>query len=166
MSLFIANCTKQTHSFIFRVPESQATQKREIPPGGQVQIFDDGVPPAHVDNVIRQHERYGLIDAAAIDRTKAFIGICYSTVKPVTVNRIMSAVENNEQALTNMAGESRRNAVAAMHQSMSDSGPLNTLEVELVEDKKDRQDADGFGQILQVTQDGKPKQRAGRKRPE
>ena len=96
--LYVANCSKQAHSFIFRTPESSNTQKREIQPGSQVAIDLDG--PA-INYVIDQHRRYGLVPVETIDQTKPLIGLCFSLTKPVSVNKIMAVAEHNDQALTN-----------------------------------------------------------------
>lgn len=42
---------------------------------------------------------YGLVDQKEIDRTKVFVGYCYSIGKPVDVEKLMIAIQGNTDVL-------------------------------------------------------------------
>lgn len=158
--LYVANCTKQGHDFIFRLPEEKRTQKLFIPAGGQVMVLNGGSGVTAVRGVVEQHARYGLVPVTEIDRTKPFIGMCYSLDKPIPVAKILRAAEHNDGVLEERSLEERRVTAGAMHSKLSDPNehPIApvSLEVETIERTKDDT---GMNQIVQITRDGKPRRR-------
>lgn len=139
MKLFIANCTLQRHEFLYRQPEQKrmefVTQVIDI--GSQVQIWKDA-PSNELKAIIAQHESYGLVPVNEIDRTKTFVGLCYSFDKPIDVEKIMYTVEANSGVLEAGALEMRKEAAQVISHSLSavaqEAGnSLNSLEVEVKE---------------------------------
>jgi hypothetical protein len=135
--LFVANCTRQRHEFIFRAPEQKNPQVKVIEIGGQSQIWNDS-PIDQLRNIVEQHEMYGLIPVSEIDRTRRFVGYCYSFDKPIDVDKIMYTVENNDVVLTADALESRKQSAQIINQSLSQvaaeaGNGLKNLDVEIKE---------------------------------
>lgn len=94
MKLFIANCSRQAHTFNYKLPEKSQSFGFTIRAGGQHEIDNQS---DIIHHIIRQHERYGLQRCDQVDST--FSGICYAIDKPVTVGRIE---ENAEQKIENL----------------------------------------------------------------
>ena len=94
MKLFIANCSRQAHTFNYKLPEKAQSFGVTIPAGGQHMIDNQSDVIYHI---IRQHEPYGFQRCDKVDKT--FSGICYSIDKPVAVGRIE---ENAEQKTENL----------------------------------------------------------------
>jgi hypothetical protein len=135
--LYIANCTKQRHEFIYRAPEQKNPVTQVIEIGSQIMVWKDD-PRDVLLNIVEQHEHYGLIAVSEIDRTKHFVGMCYQFDKPIDVNKIMYTVENNDTVLEQRALEARKEAAQVISHSLSqvaaDSGNgLNSVDVEIKE---------------------------------
>lgn len=167
MKLLVANSTKQDHEFIYRVPESTRLHQQPIPSGQQVQIYRDDTSDV-IDAIIKQHEPYGLVKVDEIDRTKPFIGLCYSTDKPIPISKIMYVAEHNDDVLAEQGQISRTESVAALGDALNKAteGKLNGLEVEVVESKRPGDTTKGFRQTIEVprTTEGKPRNKGGRPR--
>ena len=114
--MYIANCTKQIHTFTYRIPDSSETLTRpraiEIRAGGQAKLPDDLSTP-QIDAVIRQHARYGMVSVADLDRTKPFAGMCYSIDKPVSVDSIRAGLIHNDAVLREQGKQLRQEAGVA-----------------------------------------------------
>jgi hypothetical protein len=135
--LYVANCTKQRHEFLYRAPEQKNHIKEPIEIGSQIMVWKDA-PREELQGIIEQHEMYGLVPVAEIDRTKHFVGMCYQWDRPVDVNKIMYTVENNDTVLEEAALEKRKEAAQVISQSLGqiaqDAGnSLNTVELEIQE---------------------------------
>lgn len=154
MPLYVANCTPQPHDFIYRLPEAKGTQRIAIPAGGQMMVLNNDATPAAIRSVIEHHKIFGMVDAADIDLSKKFVGLCYSTTVPVKMPKIQAAFERNETALTALGTQQRETATAGISNLMKESGPLSGLEIE-VEEVVPRGEK-GFKQTLEVSRDGKP----------
>jgi len=135
--LYIANCTKQRHEFMYRAPEQKNPVTQVIEIGSQIMVWKDE-PRDVLLNIVEQHEHYGLISVADIDRTKHFVGMCYQFDKPIDVNKIMYTVENNDTVLEQRALDARKEAAQVISHSLSqvaaDTGNgLNSVDVEIKE---------------------------------
>lgn len=157
MKLYIANTTKQHHDFIYRTPDMGKTTHQVIQVGGQVQIWKDDTHAA-LDFIINQHASYGLVPVNEIDRTKTFIGLCYSFDKPVDIDAIVRATAHNDDVLVERGLDARKNAAAALNDSMNQDtgGKVNALELEVVEDAKKGEDSDTekFAETIEVVTEG------------
>lgn len=100
MKLFIANSSRQAHTFNFKLPEKAQPFGVTIK-SGQQHVFD--YPTDVIYHIIRQHEPYGLQPRNRVD--SSFSGICYSTDKAVSESEI---IENSEQRLENWDDMSQR----------------------------------------------------------
>lgn len=100
MKLYIANCSRQAHTFNYKLPEKTQSFGVTIPPGRQHMIENLSDIIGHI---IRQHEPYGFQPCDKVD--KSFSGICYSIDKPVSVGRIEDGAEQKTENLKAMSEE-------------------------------------------------------------
>jgi hypothetical protein len=139
MYLYIANCTKQDHDFLYRIPENPSVRLQRIPMGQQIRISGD-LSQVDVDAIIKQHERYGLIPADKVSSQKQFIGMCYSIGSPVSLNTISGALLKNNGYLEDMGKQIRKEAAVAVSGQLDYSeqgGPkLQRLDLSFAETKK------------------------------
>jgi hypothetical protein len=98
MKLFIANCSRQAHTFNYKLPEKTQSFGVTVPAGGQ-HVIDNQSDVIH--HIIRQHEPYGFQRCDRVD--KDFSGICYAIDKPVTVGRIEENAEQKTENLDDMS---------------------------------------------------------------
>ena len=96
--LFVANCTKQDHDFVYITPETGKPRLVRIETGSQKQIHTSD-NEMNLNAIVKQHEPYGLIPVNEVKRNRAFTGMCYSFDKPVPVDAIMVADEQNTAIL-------------------------------------------------------------------
>ncbi|HDC4619816.1 MULTISPECIES: hypothetical protein [Enterobacter cloacae complex] len=94
MKLFIANCSRQAHTFNYKLPEKTQSFGVTIK-AGQQHVIEQ--PQDIIEHIIRQHEPYGFQPKNKVD--KDFSGLCYSIEKVVTSSEIL---ENSEQKLENL----------------------------------------------------------------
>lgn len=153
--LYVANTTKQNHEFWYRLPEAQRVTMQKIAAGGQELIYKDA--SAHdLENIIKDHAAYGLIPVSEIDRTKAFIGLCYQFDNPVEVEKIMVAAAHNDTVLDQVSLESRKAAAAAIETSIRevDGNGLNAFETQVVEQTKPGDDRETMDETIEIVQPG------------
>lgn len=137
MRIFVGNATKQVLTFSYR-PPGKGVRSQSVPIGGQIQLSGD-LTTEEVDCVISQNERYGLVDVKEIDRTKAFIGICYSLDKEISLSYLQRAFDQNHRVLVERGKEIRTNAAIAVNQGLeaelaeNQLGGLSQLEMSVVE---------------------------------
>lgn len=120
MKLYIANTTKQTHKFTFRLPEMKHTKIVEIKPGSQMMVHDGSTDELEV--IISHHTIYGLTEAKKLDQNHEYVGLCYSIDKPVTYGNIENAIRDNDEKLTKSAHERRQAALAGIDQTLKNQG--------------------------------------------
>lgn len=116
MKLYVANTTKQRHDFTFRRLEKTNLVHHPIRAGEQSIVLDGTTE--EIDYILRQHEIYGLIDATRIDQSKAYIGLCYSTEKPVASKIIEKAMRDNDQHLTRKSNDHRQASAFATSEKL------------------------------------------------
>lgn len=148
MRLYVANCTNQHQDFIYRLPEAPGTRLQRIEIGQQTVLSGD-LNQLQIDAIIEQHRPYGLVEVSEIDRTKAFIGLCYSVDRPIKVDKIRTAMEINTGVLNARGEQIRREAAVATSNTLEESAPLKALEMEVVEQPSKDRDAT-FSQGLRV----------------
>lgn len=144
--LYIANCTKQVIDFLYRVPESARVHQQTIGIGQQVMVYKESARADEIDYIIGQHARFGLVRESEIDRTKVFIGMCYSVGQPVNMERVQSALEHNDEVLTEVGAQTRLESAVALNDSLERStgkdGGLRHVDVEITEVPKPNDDND------------------------
>lgn len=124
MDLYIANTTKQHHTFYYKHPEGDPREefrvaphrfnlevvsfrpglrRREIKGGTQICIND--LSAAQIDVIVQQYEIYGIQDAKQMSRLKGYKGFSYSVDKPVPIETMLAIFETNDKALDEQARE-------------------------------------------------------------
>ena len=148
MKMFVANSTKQTVDFLYRVPESAGLRTQNIPIGGQIQISGDLTREA-IDYIVSQHAKYGLVEVAEISRVRDFSGLCYSIDKPVQPAKIEDLIRHNTGKLVEMGKKIRQEAAisasnaleAGMDEAGGSAAPgVNKFEMSVVEENHDDRD--------------------------
>lgn len=114
MKMFIANMTKQNCNFYYRLPEVAAPRMQTIPIGGQIQISGELSQP-DIDYIVKQKEKYGMIAASEIDRSKPFVGLCYSVGSPVRPGAIEKGIHHNIDVLVRRGHETRRDTAITIN---------------------------------------------------
>ena len=163
MKVYIGNATKQVLRFSYR-PPGKGIRAQDIPIGGQVLLSGD-LTTDEVDAALKQNEPYGLIDVKEIDRTKAFIGICYSLDKPISLSYLQRALDQNHRVLVERGKEIRTNAAIAVNQGLEEQleenqlGGLGSLEMSVVEEDGPRRSVDAgplVSEGVRVTRNADP----------
>ncbi len=111
MKMFIGNCTQQVQDFVYRVIGTNKIRQQKIPIGGQQQLSGDLTPP-EVEEIVRQHTKYGLVHVSEIDRSRVFVGVCWDD-KPIPVSRLRYVIEKNTEVLIAKGAELRKQAAVA-----------------------------------------------------
>jgi hypothetical protein len=131
--LYIANCTKHVQMFMYAVPEEKGHRTQRIEMGGQILIYQDAALDT-IKYIIGQHEQYGLISSNEVPRTKTFIGLCYSIDRPVDIDRVLTAAEQNDDVLVRRGQEIRRDTAAIFANRLTeDVGDLERARIDITE---------------------------------
>lgn len=139
MKLYIANTTKQRQIFAFRKLETGRLIQIPINHGDQMMVLDGSTE--EVESVIQHHQVYGLIDSTKIDQSQLFVGLCYSINKPVSAAVIEKTIRDNDIHLTRGAHGRRQASLAALDNSLRESGTGYSGEMEVsTEQAKGRDD--------------------------
>ena len=141
--LYIANCTKQTRVFHYRLPEG-GPKSIPIDIGSQVRI--PGVESTEAANaVIEQHRVYGIRSVDDARKTKVeFTGVVYSIDKPVSIENMQIVLRLNDDELNRRGQKMRAEAAVAaaqntkQNENLQGNGPkLAGLEQTITEIRKD-----------------------------
>ena len=133
MKLYVANTTQQVQDFQYRMPDSLKIYKQTIAIGGQIQVPGD-ISTADIDFIVEQHAIYGMVDVKDIDRTKPYIGLCYSVDKHVNVERVKYALIHNNEVLVERGREIRKEAAVSVNNIIEEkTGGANSLEMSVEE---------------------------------
>lgn len=167
--LYVANCSRFVQDFLFRVPEVTQLFSTTIPMGGQNRVYKD-TDKATLEHIVKQHVIYGIVHVSEIDRTKDFVGLCYSYDKPINVESIMQAVAHNDEVLERSGHELRKQQAAALSNTLDSNlagskEKLQNLEVEVLEQPKNATDNSAkMSETISVAKPGsKASQRSGRR---
>lgn len=133
--VFVANTTQQIQEFSYRMLEGQKLIMQRILVGQQVQLPGNDWQPADIQYLEEQHRRYGLVPVSEVDRTRAFIGVCYSVDKPVPIDAIRKALVANVAVLEERGRAARTAAAVAATQEIEEKGVgLRRFEMSLHEE--------------------------------
>lgn len=167
--LYIANCTKQDHDFVFQLPEAKSHHKRLIPAGGQIRLKD--IEPTTAESIIEHHAIYGMRDLAKIKHEKGFVGLCYSD-REIKLSGIAAAVEHNDEALQQEGLALRKQASVAADQAVLSSGiegeelKSTTVDMREIEDREGQRPMTAINEQFTVKPDPGQQDRRGKKNPE
>lgn len=173
MKLWVANTTKQNHHFTFRLPLRGDGFRAPLIKAGQQICIDDHTSD-EIKEIIRQNERYGLIDAAEFSRRgRKFVGRIYSIDAPVQMDQMLQTFEGNDHALEEQARERQvlqgaavQDAIAQnIHQrfGIDKEAARPDVTVETIEDTTDGTPSISMGVEVPSKPDAEPR-RAGKKR--
>lgn len=118
MQLIIQNTTKRNHQLHFRVPEVKDAMYVNIPAGGQSKVWKNDIKEI-IEFILDQFRPYGIRPADEIDSSSDYIGMTYTIDHAEDVDRIMSAIEHNDEVLNDQAVENAKLAAAATHHDMA-----------------------------------------------
>lgn len=119
MKMFVANMTKQNCNLYYRLPEVAAPRMQTIPIGGQIQISGE-LSQSDIDYVVQQKAKYGMVAANEIDRSKPFVGLCYSVGSPVRPAAIEKGIHHNVEVLVRRGHETRRDTAITINNRIED----------------------------------------------
>ena len=109
---YVINCTNQIFDLCYRLPEKDKLCRMLVGIGQQIQISGNLSVP-EVESLVQQLSIYGAICADEIDRTKPYIGLCYSLDYKVNIDRIRYGFEHNVGVLDELGREIRKSAALA-----------------------------------------------------
>lgn len=141
-TLFIGNTKKQHEDFAFNMPESGKRVVRRIPAGHQDIILKDATPE-QVAAVVDQHKRYGLVSEAEAKKVRNFIGLMWSTDKPIKLQSLQLAFEHNKEIMEETAQKNLEAVGAATKANLDtisregEGTGLPRVELEVVEQPKE-----------------------------
>lgn len=162
--LYIANCTAQRQSFMYRLPETSGSGEmggmrvQDIEMGQQIVLSGD-LNKFQIDSVVQQHAKYGLIAVDEVDRTRGFTGMCYSVDKPVPVSKLLYVIDGNRKALDLRGKQMRTEAAVAVNQQVENtmSDQLKKLEIEVKEERSGNgPEHEPIEERMRVTRDEDP----------
>ena len=165
-TLYVANCSKQKHDFIYRIPEETSIRRQQIAPGAQIVVYQPNASLEVVKAIVDQHSMYGLIDVAEIDRRKPFVGLCFRFDKPIVVEKIMQADEHNSGVLERESQEARKLSAAALHNAIerATEGAVRVENLELEVVQQNGSTEPGLNETVSITREGGEPPRRGRTR--
>lgn len=139
MKVYVANTTRQVQDFVWRSIEGRVPHRMAIDVGQQVVLPGDW-KTEDIKYLEEQHRRYGLVAVDEIDRTRDFIGLCFSVDKPIAVEKIRRALTTNQAVLEERGRELRKQAAVAVANQVQSAYPesgLTALEMVVQEERKD-----------------------------
>ena len=145
--LYVANCTKQTWRFCFRMPETGKEVWVDIKSGQQEEI-SKGMSAAGIANVINHLERHGARDHADGKlKPEDFDGYLYSLNKPIHEDKIFMAhdvvVDKQEKRSVDEAVKSALGYERSNRDKKSGKRLAKVSEVEVIQDVPSRQKPTG-----------------------
>lgn len=168
--LYIANCTNQVNLFQYRMPEERMPRQMQIEPGSQAKIphFRGGAPTVEeVKLIVEQHEVYGLVKVDEIDRTKPYVGLCYSN-KEIPVDTIMKAHEHNHDVLVRQGVKTREESAVRANiaaEKTAEQTGLKVLGTDVTIAEQDPKDGGKpeVNEEYRLQRDGKKPMKGGRR---
>jgi len=169
--VYVANVTKQTYQFAYRVPERAGFITQTVPIGGQVLLAPNGtntnLTQPEVDMILAIGQQYGMLsvdelDGIRFDPTKPkFHGICYSLDKPVSVEKLHKAMRKNEETLDSMGRVIREQGALAVNNKIEGQlgEQLRQFEMSVTEEEPRGGYADDhkpFGEGVRVSREDAP----------
>lgn len=162
--LWIANLTKQRQQFHYRLIDD--TRQGPMPlfifieQGGQNRLpFRDLTDP-QIRAIVDSHAAYGLTDVKDIDRTRPFIGLCYSVDKQVPIDAIRRGLAHNDGVLEKLGVEIRTQAALAVNKTVETQLPADqrprSLEFEVQQENQEDYHGEGkpVHEVISVAQEG------------
>lgn len=160
MKLYVANLTRQSHEFLYRVPESIKIHSQLIVVGRQVQVWRDDQPEIIV-SVIGQHTRYGMMHVKKLASRTEFCGLCYDH-KPIAIDAILAALDENARRQVEAAAAERKAMALATKEMIEretrlrSRSKLRRFSMSTIEQIESITDPAGFEEVVSVEIEGVP----------
>lgn len=173
MKLYVANCTKQHQTFVYRTLGQTGVKQQPIHIGQQIMVTGrDDLTKREIDYILEQHRRYGIIAVDEINRVKPYAGMCYSVDKPIQIEAIMSALDHNQFVLAERGAKMREEASVAVHnqieRNLSENPEMNTrlreTETTVIEEDKPGHEQPKMAEGVVVSRDDERLEERGRQR--
>ncbi|EOC9629720.1 hypothetical protein [Enterobacter ludwigii] len=156
MKLFIANCSRQTHNFTYKLPERTQQYGQPLRAGEQI-IIENNADVIH--HIIDQHKPYGFLPADKMNKT--FSGICYSIDKEIDFSRFKDGADQKTENLENLSKDILAASALALDQTIDNevmkTGLVNApsengVEIEITGEavNKDQDNAPSFNTTVKV----------------
>ena len=107
-SLYITNCTRQVHRFMYRTANAQHPIQIDLA-GGEQKLISDKLSAEDIEKIITHHRAYGMVESN--ERPNAKAPLRYSIDKPMNFDRVATGVQQVDGALID-EGVARRAAAA------------------------------------------------------
>lgn len=135
--LYVANTTKQHHEFLYRIPGEVSVRKQKIVSGGQERIYND-VGIDILMAIVAQHVPYGMKDELDAKNTRDIAPLVFSIGKPVNLDRLLQAFDQNDTVMDEVAGDRREEVAAAIASDLEAQigVEMTNVTVEIKEDTK------------------------------
>jgi hypothetical protein len=184
MKLWIANTTKQHHTFLYRPKISDGgvkdgilrpmygdLRKQEIPVGGQI-LVGDFSSDSDIRNILDQHKH--IEEFSKLSRVQGFQGMCYRIgPDPVPIEKILERIDQNDQVRTKEAEVRQTNTaveIASRLRAVSNEGgtpfkDLRETDVQVAQ-KGNKEVNDGtpkLNLVTEVVEEGKEPSQRGRR---
>lgn len=182
IKLWIANTTKKTHVFAYRLLDrvdrdsgrryyEQQAFMRPIKAGHQVCI--ENLTRGQADDIIARHGKYGVRPANEVSRQRGFVGLCWSDTDPVKMDTMLATFEVNDGALDAEAQKRREVTGAAISENIANELARQTggdkerlrpqrVELQVVEDTDGKPNVASGVEVIAHPDTVKPRRAAGR----
>jgi len=148
MDLYICNGTRQHFTFMYRLPEVDQVRQQTIRVGGQIKLSGD-LNRVQIDEVIKQHKKYGMIPVSEIDSGRTLAPLAYQEGRAITPDKIARLMRRNEGVKLEMGRKNREDAAIVMTAGLGNNlresgvpGDLQEVEVEVTEVRDGRSNTD------------------------
>lgn len=109
--LYVANATKQTFIFSYRLPEAKQTIQRTIPMG--TQLFFGDFSSEEIKSIVDQGKPFGMIRVDEANQARDYKGLIYSENYEVKQGKIEFMLRANDDMLDRQGQELRKEAAMA-----------------------------------------------------
>lgn len=146
MKLYVANGTRQRHSFTYQMKNNSSPRIQPIEIGGQILVSGKEMTKEDVDSIVNHHAEYGLIPVEEVDNLRGpFAGLCYSIDRPIDPAYIERAMSRRVESLKDQGERLRKEAALAANSYLEeeaervDHSKIGNLEMSIQEeDRPDR----------------------------
>ena len=116
--LYVANATSQVWEFPYWLPEAPRHYVQTIQLGSQIQVPGPGreLSQPAIDAILRQHQKYGLVQVDEALKGVHFYGLAYSVDRPIQFEKLQRLVTKYRDILNRRGHEARRAAAIATNE--------------------------------------------------
>jgi uncharacterized protein YdcH (DUF465 family) len=149
-TFWVANTTKQTWRFTYRLNSQQQPLMHELKAGNQISLTH--LSDKEIEDVIKQNRVYGAREAKEVSRRKGFAGIVYKIgADPINMDELLETFESNDKVREAEAAERLKKSALAMSDNIA-----NTVHRNTGAEKESVRPARVEVETIEVTDGGKP----------